>query len=316
MGKNILRTFLFCLIFAVLFGIFSHVLIPKNNSEEAGIHDAWAKGFLSEPENTLDVVFLGDSELYSCVVPLKIWEDTGITSYTCGTSDQKLYQTESYLHRVFRTQQPKVVFLETNILYRDYSTTDIIPHLFEELFPLVRYHDRWKKLTLSDLKDPVSFIHIQRDKGYIFLEEILPADDSEYMVYSEEIAPIPSKSIRHVKSILSFCREQGAQLVLFSSPSTANWDYMRHNAVKALARELEIPYLDTNLMPEQIPINWQQDTRDHGDHLNHTGAEKVSVYLGQYLAETGLFSDKRTQETYALWNEALADFQKNALHME
>jgi len=118
------------------------------------------------------------------------------------------------------------------------------------------------------------------------------------------------------KAIAAFCRERGARLVLFSSPSPVNWSWIRHNSVEALAQRLEIPYLDTNLMPEQIPINWQQDTRDHGDHLNHAGAEKVSVYLGQYLAETGLFSDKRTQETYALWNEALADFQKNALHME
>lgn len=309
MKQNILRALGFCLIFAVLFLGFTQLLIPKNNSPEAGIHDDWAKGFLAEPENTVDVLVLGDSEVYSCLVPLVIWEEQGITTYTCGTSDQKLYQTESYLHRFFRTQSPALVILETNILYRDYSTTDIIPHLFEEGLPLVRYHDRWKDLTPEDLTRKVSFTHIQRDKGYIHLEEILGADDRDYMTYTDALDPIPGKSLRHVQNILAFCREQGAQLVLLSSPSTANWDYSRHNAVEQLARELEIPYIDTNLMPQEIPIDWQLDTRDGGDHLNYTGAEKLSRWLGGYLAETGLFRDKRIQEAYAPWNEALADFR-------
>lgn len=312
MGKTFLRTVLFWLIFAVLFTGATFLLIPKNNTAEAGIHDDWAKGFLAEPENTIDVLVLGDSELYSCLVPLEIWADQGIAAYSCGTSDQKLYQSESYLHRFFETQQPKLVLLETNILYRDYSTTDRIPHFFEERFPLLRYHDRWKQLTLSDLNPSVSFVHIQRDKGYIFLEEIQPADDSGYMLPSEDLDPIPSKSIRHVRSILEFCRQQGAQLVLFSSPSTANWDMLRHNAVAAFADELGVEYIDTNLMTREIPIDWQTDTRDGGDHLNHTGAVKVSRWLGQWLAQTGLFEDKRQQEAYAAWNRDLEDFRNYA----
>lgn len=313
MRKTIVRGALFLLIFAVLFTGFTFLLIPKNSSAQAGMHDDWAKGFLAEPENTIDALVLGDSELYSCIVPLKIWEEQGIPSYTCGTSDQKPYQTETYLRRVFQAQSPKLVILETNVFYRDYSTTDIIPHIFEELFPLIRYHDRWKPLGKADFTDPIAYTHIQRDKGYMFLEEIEPADDSGYMAYSEDIDPIPKKSLRHIRNMVSFCRERGVEVLFLSSPSTANWDYLRHNAVWQLAQELDVPYIDTNLMRQEIPIDWQTDTRDGGDHLNHTGAEKLSIWLGEYLAQTGLFTDKRGWETYAPWNEALADFRKNAL---
>lgn len=312
MKKTIVRSVFFLLIFALLLTGFTFLLIPKNNSAEAGMHDDWAKGFLAEPENTIDVLVLGDSELYSCIVPLKIWEEQGIASYTCGTSDQKPYQTETYLHRVFQTQSPKLVIFETNVFYRDYSTTDIIPHIFEELFPLMRYHDRWKTLTKADFTDPIAYTHIQRDKGYMFLEEIEPADDSQYMVYSEDIDPVPARGVKHLKRMVSFCRERGAEVLLLSSPSTANWDYLRHNAVSQLAEELNVPYIDTNLMRQEIPIDWQLDTRDGGDHLNHTGAVKLSTWLGQHLADTGLFTDKRSWEAYAPWNDALAEFQKLA----
>jgi len=307
MKKIILRTALFFLIFALLFSGVTHLLTPKNNSSQAGIHDYWAKGFLAEPENTIDVLFLGDSELYSCVVPMQIWAKEGITSYTCSTNDQILFQTESYLHRVLENQSPKLVFLETNTIYRDYSYTDIIPHIFEERFPLIRYHDRWKKLSADDFTDPIRFTTISSDKGYMYFDDIEPADASFHMAPTDELAPISSKNVRHLRSIRDYCREQGAQLILFSSPSTANWDYYRHNGVAQLAEELGVAYIDMNLMPEEIPIDWQLDTRDNGDHMNFTGATKVTAYLSRYLAETGLFEDKRQQEAYASWNEALAE---------
>lgn len=307
MKQIFLRTVLFFLIFALLFSGVSHLLIPKNNSAEAGIHDAWAKGFLAEPENTIDVLFLGDSELYSCVVPMQIWADQGITVFTCSSNDQILFQTESYLQRVMKQQSPRLVFLETNTIYRAYSNTDIIPHFFEELFPLIRYHDRWKRLNARDFTDPIRFTAVSADKGYMYMDDIEPADASNYMTLSEDIAPISSKNVRHVRNIRDYCRERGAELILFSSPSTANWDYERHNGIAQLAQELEIEYIDMNLLTEEIPIDWQLDTRDKGDHMNHTGATKVTAYLSEYLAQTGLFENKRGQEAYASWDGLLGD---------
>jgi len=308
MGKKLLHSILFLAGFVLLFGCFNHVFAPKNNSTDAGIHDDYAKGFLAEPANTLDVLILGDSEVYSCVAPLKIWEEQGITAYACGTSDQKLYQAEDFLRRAFETHSPKIIFLETNILYRDHSTIDVLPHRAEELFPLIRYHDRWKKLHLSDFTDKIQFSTVFQHKGYIYQTDILPADDSTYMVPSEDLVPIPSKNIRRVKDIYDFCLDHGAELVFFSSPSTVNWNYPRHNAVAQLAQQLGTDYLDMNLLTEEIPIDWQLDTRDSGDHMNYSGAEKISVFLGNYLRETALFDDKRTVPEFAAWNDALAAF--------
>jgi len=308
MKKNLIRTFFFLLVFAALFAFFNHLMMPKDVSAEAGIHEAHSKGFLSEPENSLDVLILGDSEVYSCAIPLQIWEDHGITAYGCGTSDQILFRTEDYLRRAFETQNPRIVLLEANILYRDHNTLDVIPHRLEEMFPLIRYHSRWKDLSFRDLTRGVSFQTIQRDKGYHFSGDIQAADVSSYMVYSEDHEPIPSKNVRHVENIAAFCRERGARLVLFSSPSPVNWSWIRHNSVEALAQRLEIPYLDLNLQTEEVGIDWNLDTFDGGDHMNYTGARKVTAFLGAYLAEQGIFEDKREDPRYDAWNHALEDF--------
>ena len=117
-----------------------------------------------------------------------------------------------------------------------------------------------------------------------------------------------TKNLRHLRNILALCRENDAELVLFSTPSTMNWNYPRHNAAVALAEELGVDYIDMNLMPEEVPIDWQTDTMDEGNHMNYSGAAKVSEYLGKYLARRELFPDKRSLPEYAAWNEAVAEF--------
>ena len=57
-----------------------------------------------------------------------------------------------------------------------------------------------------------------------------------------------------------------------------------------------------------IPIDWEMDTWDEGDHLNFTGAKKVTAFMGEWLEDTGLFEDKRSQEAYSQWNVFLQDY--------
>lgn len=103
--------------FVLLLLISSKIFAPKNNAKESGIDDPNANGILSETEQTIDVLFLGDSECYSAFIPMQLWKKYGITSYNCGTAMQHLYYTEEFLHKAFERQSPKVVFLETNAIY-------------------------------------------------------------------------------------------------------------------------------------------------------------------------------------------------------
>ena len=308
MGKKLLRTLLFFAGFIFLFACFNHVMAPKNTTEEAGMHEAHAKAFLAEPENTLDVLILGNSEAYRGVAPLTIWEEYGITAYSCGTNDQILYQTEDYLRRFLECQSPGVVFLETDTIFRDHSTIDMFPHRAEELFPLIRYHDRWKNLHLSDFTDPIRFDALAGGKGYEYIDYVIPVDDTGHMTPSDEVATFPGKNLNHVQNILQMCRNHGAELILFSVPSTMNWDYPRHNAMVQLAQQLGVTYIDMNLLREEIPIDWQTDAMDDGNHVNYMGARKISAYLGKYLSERNLFTDKRSMPEFAAWNDAVAEF--------
>ena len=79
----------------------SYVTVPKNNDPDSGIEQIDANGVLGEKPGTVDVLFLGDSEAHSTFVPLRIWSDTGYTSYNCGTGDQ----TMDYSYTLLKSNQ-------------------------------------------------------------------------------------------------------------------------------------------------------------------------------------------------------------------
>lgn len=130
------------------------------------------------------------------------------------------------------------------------------------------------------------------------------------MKYSDVSAPILSTNKKYLKEIAKFCKKHGTKLVLISTPSTKNWNYQRHNTMEAISKDLGVDYIDTNLLRDDIPIDWKKDTKDKGDHLNYKGAVKLTNYIGKYLDDTKLFKDKRNDPSYDNWNTCLDKFEK------
>ena len=292
----------------VLLILASHIVLPKNNSKEGGIRDYRANGILGEPENSIDVLFLGDSEGQSAISPLEIWRTSGITSYVCCTPAQHLYYSEEFLRQAFTRQTPKIVVLETNAIFRNFSYGNAVTHRADTWFPVFRYHNRWKSLSKSDFSSTIRYTHNEIAKGYYYNKSINAAAPKNHMKYSDQTVKIPAKNRLYVKEIQRFCKENGARLILLSTPSTKNWNYARHNTIQKLADDLAIEYIDMNLLQKQIPIDWKRDTRDKGDHLNYAGAVKVAHYLSGYLTDTTLFTDRRRDAAFAAWNSALKQF--------
>lgn len=315
--KKIIKRIVSCVLFvAILLGLLqvsSLVFQPKSNDKASGIHYSRANGIFSEPKDSIDTVFIGDSEVYHSFIPLNIWRDYGITSYDVSSPSQKLVYSMEFLKKTFEKQSPKIVFLETNAIFRKSYLEDEITYKAEQIFPVFRYHDRWKNLQLKDFSATVEYTANENNKGYYFTKKSKPATDKaikEYMKYSDVSAPILSTNKKYLNEIAKFCKTHGARLVLISTPSTKNWNYQRHNTMEAISKDLGVDYIDTNLLRDDIPIDWKKDTKDKGDHLNYNGAVKLTDYVGKYLDDTKLFKDKRNDPSYDNWNTCLDKFEK------
>ena len=134
--KHTLRCVVFLAVLALLLTGVSQLVRPKNNTRSDGIHDPAANGILGEPDNTIDLLILGDSESYSAFIPMQLWQQYGYTAYCCGTSRQTLYYSEAFLHKAFQKQSPKLVILETDVIYIDFSYGSMLLQEAGDLFPV------------------------------------------------------------------------------------------------------------------------------------------------------------------------------------
>ena len=305
MKKIILKTGIFILVLLAILVILSAILVPKNNSEEAGMKESQAMGILGEGDNTIDVVMYGDSETIASTMPMRIWKNHGISMHVCGAAGQTLPDTCRIVYKTLKKQKPKIVILETNNLFTDTSITVPMARVLNELLPITEYHNRWKSLKKEDFFGKINYTATDINKGYYYVGNTDPADDSNYMTYSEEKEPIPRKNKMYVKILKEYCKAKGSEFVLVSVPSCKNWNYKKHNSVKELAEKENIEFLDLNERHEEINIDWKTETGDKGDHVNYKGAQKVSDYIGNWLNKKNILENHKNDEKYKKWNEDL-----------
>ncbi len=313
MSKNIrltLRCVIFLLLFAVFMILLSYLFLPKSGSVNYRISDMAAYGIDEEPVSSIDVLIVGDSLSYSAFSPMCMWEEKGFTSYVCATSGQFLFDTYDFVLNTFKTQKPKVVVLETNAFFRKFNLNNYIAAKVARKVPIIKYHNRWKMIRLSDFGGTIANDTQCAYKGYIPNKEVQAAKDTDYMKLSKEVREIPELNKDCLKDIIELCKQHDTKLILVSAPSLTNYNYKKHNSIAKFAKTNDITYIDMNLENEAIQIDWKTNTRDKGDHLNIEGATKVSTYLGEFLDEEFDLPDHRTDANYEEWNEKLSLYKE------
>lgn len=300
------------------FGIFGLLLaagsmffawLAPTADEDLQSRHAAVIGIQEEAENTIDLLVLGDSETYTSISPMQLYQKSGITSYICGQSQQRVFESYDLLKLALETQSPKVVILETNALFRckdqDVEIEKYIGGKIYKYMPIFRYHYLWKMPFEGN--DDVSTQY----KGFRLRDKVKPyTGKEEYMVETDEVAEIPEWNQKHMEDIIALCDEKNIELVLVSVPSPRNYNYKEHNALTQYAKEKNLTYLDMNMMNQELGMDWAKDTMDKGDHLNIYGAVKVTDYLCQYLLDNYEWEDHRNDERYQEWDALAKEYEK------
>ena len=99
------------------------------------------------------------------------------------------------------------------------------------------------------------------------------------MKETTEQKKIEKMNLRYMDKIIKLCRENGADLLLYSGPSPVNYNFRKHNGLAAFAKKKGLTYLDLNL--EELGINWETDTTDKGEWDEN--AEKFAEEAGPKL---------------------------------
>jgi Uncharacterized protein conserved in bacteria len=311
---DISKIVIFLTIFVLILKGLSPIFSPKNNSKAYGIRYDYARGFYGENPQTIDALFIGNSDLYSAMNPLQLWHDYGYTSYVCSEPYQNVFGAYSMLKEVLTCQSPQVIFMEVDSFFSKKESDDIdaaINVALKSSFPLFEYHDRWKSLKSEDFhQDTYSYNTRIRAKGYLYHDNVEPNVEGFSYMEKKRNTNITRISRIYLKKFIELAKENNAEVVFVWYPSATTGSQGRSKTIKELGEEFNVPVIDFNINTYDTEFDWLTDTRDGGNHLNYNGATKMTKYIGKYIDDHYNLADHRKNPSYSQWNKDYEEFMR------
>lgn len=275
-----------------------------------------------------NVLFVGDCEVYENFSPQVLWDEYGINSWIRGSAQQLIWQSYYLLEDSLRYEHPDVVVF--NVLSMKYdepqkeaynrmsiegmkwskSKYDNIKasmmsdeQFLDYVFPILRYHSRIISLTSEDFeymfKDyPVSY------NGYYMRTDVKPVETvpTGKLLSDYRFGDI---SYYYLDKLTELCKINNIELILIKAPSLYPYWYDEwEQQIEEYAAVNDLKYINFLELQSEVGLDWSTDTYDAGLHLNLSGAEKLSIYFGEWLTDNCELEDLRSDSALsASWDE-------------
>ena len=324
--KDTLKIISFVLVFLILLESIS--LLAFSNKSVTGfknkLQDAYS--FVNEPDYSIQIVGIGNSDLYSGFSPYDLWINNGYTSTICASARQDIQQSTYLLKKVLKNQKPKLVIIETDMLYNtnpkksnrsessgnlsdfinglnpDYFDSDV-----KNIFSIFQFHNKWKSSSKETQTDSKYSTH-----GYRFCSKIHKLKNIDYMIKSKDTERISIKNKAKMDKLINICKENNTKILFVEMPSVTSWNYARHNAVNEYAKGKGIDFLDFNLLYNDAGISVTNCFRDKGNHLNYQATQKVTGYIGNYIIKNYNITKIENEQISKRWNNNYKQFKRGA----
>jgi hypothetical protein len=272
-------------------------------------------------ENSIDILFLGNSHLGVGVNPDVIDSFIGCSSYSLSNEAVNIEQCYFNFREALKTQKPKLLVLELfalkPTLMNDtsnafvYANFDGYPLSFNKLqaiyayrppedyihclFPSIRNHELWKDIdslrTNSRLYNAYDSNHVYR--GHQSLSSVMDsnavAEYSKKFIYDSKPYAIDETNEKYLALINELAQENEIKVLYVMCPTyyELNNPYYqyKYEAIMANAKKYTAAYIDFNVLSKQLNFSYKnfENIVRKNQHLNQSGTAIVSDYLKVYL---------------------------------
>ncbi len=323
----IYKIFIFIIVFILLWNSIFNIL---------WINKSPISLFYKEPKNSLDIVYIGSSNVYAYFNTTLAYNQYGFKTGIFAT-DMMPFLTYKYaIEESSKTQNPKlyVIDLATSIASLDvysegdfrrtidsfkFSKTrrDLIKSMYEYkdylsfeindindfYFSYLMYHNKWKEITESSFNNEKKLF-----KGYLFTyfqtrkEKHIKYDwnctEKKLINYSKEI----------LEDLLEYLNKNNIN-VLFTIPVkvyTLEQNQYLNNVTKIIEKN-GYKVINFNKV-DDLNIDFDNDLYN-ASHLNVYGATKYTLYFSKYLKSNYNLPDHRNNEKYSSWKSEYERFK-------
>lgn len=321
MRKTVAKIVCFCLLLVCILGYADRIFAVKYSD---GIYSVTK--FYEQKENTVDVLVLGSSHAFVDINTGVLWDEYGIASYILAGAVQPMWNTYYYLKEALKTQTPELIVLEAynTKLERDYADdSTIIKNTFgmkwskdkldairvsapkerwaEFLLSYIQYHTRYTELSGEDFLQNKGNALYENWKGFgcgMGTTAFEMRDISDVL----ERKQMGEKTEEYYRKTIELALDNDIPLLIVVSPyaEISAERQAAYNTASDIAREYDVPFIDYNLLYEEIGMDFSCDALD-GGHLNYKGSRKYTEALGSYIKENYDITDRRGDKNYESW---------------
>ena len=271
-------------------------------------HDNTVKGIYKEPENRIQVLFLGSSKVVNAISPITLYNEYGMCSYNMGTEKQRYLASYYWLREIYtrHSKTLKVVVLDISPLFEEcdeafdekalvhmkFSSNKIEAYrAMEELydnysfmdhfFPVAAYHSRWADITGDDFQkfDRNSNQFYTRGQHLDFTTVLYADTLSRIFIPNNDFSEIHDYTAEELESVWDVNnREYLYKIAEFCRDRGLSLvltglvrpaiDDLENESINYLSRKLGVPYINTNLPEIQKEIGLDF-AYDFVDHGSH-----------------------------------------------
>lgn len=329
---------IFVLIFVIVLTALTYMIRPAGDTKTRFM------GFYAEPKNSLDVVMIGSSPTYSsCVMP-QLYGEYGIRSYPLASNVQRPAAGRFLVREAEKTQSPKLYMFEMRMytgaedsltINMGYTreVTDNMKYSFNRIsainclvhpnvnsddrkrytyyFDIFKYHSNW--ISLINKSQFMSLTYTSPDpcKGYKITDKVGPIETPEEWDNASPATLDPYQESA-LNDLLDQMDSLDTDALFYLAPyNMPAEDAGKFTHIKETVESRGYTWLDMNRYYDEIGIDFARDFSDYGIHTNAAGAEKCTVFLGNYLKAHYDLPDHRTDPVKdASWENAYTEWQK------
>ena len=331
MKRYIIRILSICLILVIAFSFF---LLTQNHVDHNTLR---IDGFYQEEKDTLDVVFVGASDVFTGYSAGLAYGEYGFTSYPYAVDANNFRFFESQVKEVLQYQHPKCLIIETTgisgaftdslddeqlAVMRQY--TDVMP-LSENKTDTINEFVTKDKLTyyvpalahcgkINNFEDAIVRCS-QKIRGYSYLKGIVSTNSKqEYdriFNVNDDLSkePLPESGYTVINDLLDYCKTLDCKVLFVRFPHriTNEDEYEKlkqENEIGQVISERGFDFINLDHEIERIGLDLEKDYYSDS-HLNVHGQIKNTRYLCELLTEKyGVGKSNLSQDNVKRWDKS------------
>lgn len=310
----------------------------------------YSEFYAEAKKHNVDVVLAGSSHMIDGVYPMELWDDYGIVSYNLGIHGSLIPTTYWTVKNMLDYNTPRLVVLDCALAYEEIKTNETYSFV-HQAFDAVPLSVNKLKAIYDLLDDPVMDEKINSGEVVVTEKRIPGGLIWNYSVYhgrydelNEEdfekyenrtkgaelkvTVATPNKipeynddcylseetvGIEYLRKTIELCKENNIDILLTYIPFPyVEADIETANTISRIAAEYDVNFI--NFLNMDL-VNYDTDMFDEYSHLNVSGANKVTKYIGEFINENYDIPDNRNNPEFASWNDALYQYEKELVNL-